>query len=79
LLPSFDVDAVIACFRDAMATARTQGAPLSELRAATSLARILLQKRNRTEARRLLTQLCRRFDGMPDSIDLREARVLLAG
>jgi Protein of unknown function (DUF2924) len=78
LLPNYDVDAVITCFRDAMATARMQGTPLLELRAATSLARFLFHRRNRTEARRLLSELCRRSDGMPESIELDEARLLLA-
>jgi predicted ATPase len=77
LLPNYDVDAVIACFRDAMGTARTQAAPLLELRATTSLAHLLLHKRNRPEMRRILSDVCRRFEGMPESIELREARTLL--
>jgi hypothetical protein len=52
--------------------------PLLELRAATGLARFLFHRRNRTEARRLLSELCRRSDGMPESIELDEARLLLA-
>jgi predicted ATPase len=77
LLPDYDVDAVIACFRGAMATASEQGTPLAELRAATSLARVLLHKRRGSEARRLLSEICGRVGGMPDSAELQEARLLL--
>jgi hypothetical protein len=77
MLPNYDIDAVIACLREATTTAREQAAPLSELRAATSLARVLLDKRRRAEARQLLTDLCRRVDEFADSAEFREARTLL--
>jgi DNA-binding SARP family transcriptional activator/predicted ATPase len=77
--PRYDIDAVTVCLRDAMATASAQGAPLAELRAAASLARVLLDRNKRLDARRLLSELCGRAGGMPDSAELREARALLAG
>jgi predicted ATPase len=77
-VPGYDPDAVGACFRSAMATASEQDAPISEARAAVSLARLLLHKGRRPEARRLLSDLCGRTRGMPDSVELREARELLA-
>ena len=76
--PKSDVDGAVASFRDAMTTARAQSSPPLELRAATSLLRGASDKRIRAETRRLLAQLCRRFEGMADSIDLQEARTLMA-
>jgi DNA-binding SARP family transcriptional activator len=78
-LPGYDLEAVSACFRGAMATASEQRAPISEVRAAVSLARLLLHKGRRPEARKLLSDLCGRWNGMPESPELREARALLAG
>jgi predicted ATPase len=77
-LPRYDLDDVAACFRGAMATASEQGAPIGEARAAISLARLLLHKGRRSEARRLLSELGARMSGMPDCAELREARDLLA-
>jgi DNA-binding SARP family transcriptional activator/class 3 adenylate cyclase/predicted ATPase len=77
LLPSPNTEAAAESFRDAMAMARKQGVPLLELRAATSLARVLHRKGSRTEIRRLLVPIYRRCERMPESIDLREAHALL--
>jgi len=76
-LPGYDPDAVTACFRGAIAAASEQGAPIGELRAAVSLARLLLHRGRRPEAHRLLSDLCDRMRGMPDSAELCEARALL--
>ncbi|MEZ5833430.1 MAG: AAA family ATPase [Dongiaceae bacterium] len=78
-LPNYDLDAAIACLRGAVTTASEQRAPLAELRAASSLARVLLDQRRRSEAHQLLSDLCARVEGMPESTELREARTLLAG
>src|SRR5262249_46757689 len=77
MLPGYDIDVVVACFRDALATARAQGAPLLQLRAATSLARALIHVRRHAEARRLLADVCS-IGAIAESPELHEARALLA-
>jgi class 3 adenylate cyclase len=62
----------------AIDTARGQGAKLFELRAATSLARLLLPQGKRAEARELLAPIYGWFTEGFNMPDLREARGLLA-
>lgn len=66
-------------FREAMRTARDQGAHAFELRAATSLAGMLRERGRGDEAQRLLAQVLALFDGQPETPDLADARALLVG
>lgn len=65
-------------FRDAIEIARTQKARALELRAATSLARLLGEDGRREDARAVLAPIYGSFDEGLELPDLREARVLLA-
>ena len=64
-------------FRKAIAVARAQGAKSSELRAATSLARLLAHQGKRAEARDLLAPVYGWFTEGFDTADLKEAKALL--
>ena len=66
-----------ACFQQALAIARHQGARSLELRAAMSLARLWQQQGKRTAARQLLAAVYGWFTEGFDTADLQEARVLL--
>jgi predicted ATPase len=66
-----------ACFRRALDVARRQGAKSLELRAALSLARLLRDRGERAEARRLLAATFGWFTEGWDTPDLQEARALL--
>jgi predicted ATPase len=66
-----------ACFRDAIAAARTQGARWWELRAASSLARLQSGEGRRREARELLAPIYDWFTEGVDTPDVVEARALL--
>jgi DNA-binding winged helix-turn-helix (wHTH) protein/predicted ATPase len=66
-----------ACFHAAVDIARHQRAPSLELRAATSLARLLHAQGQPREGRRLLAKVYARFTEGFDTADLREARMLL--
>ncbi len=66
-----------AAFRDALQISRRQGARFAELRAATSLARLLRDRGRRNEARALLRPLYDWFTEGFDTVDLKEARELL--
>jgi class 3 adenylate cyclase/predicted ATPase len=71
------VDAVEDSYRYAMAIAQRQRARSLELRAATSLSRLLhIQNRNQ-EARSLLAPIYRWFTEGFDTLDLKEAKALL--
>ena len=72
-----------ACFRRAITVARQQGARWWELRATSSLCRLLKdrnapQHTSRTEARQMLAEIYGWFSEGFDLPDLQEARVLLA-
>jgi predicted ATPase len=77
LAPS-DPAAAESCFREALAVARQQGAQAWELRAATSLGRLLGQHGRRAEGRETLGDVCGRFTEGSDTADLADARALLA-
>ncbi|MGH7932008.1 MAG: hypothetical protein ACREQN_02455, partial [Candidatus Binataceae bacterium] len=71
-------DQAESCFRKAIDVARGQGAKLWELRATTSLARLLANGGQRDEARRSLAELYHWFTEGFDTADLKEAQALLA-
>ncbi len=66
-----------ACFHQALAIARRQGAKSWELRAAMSLSRLWQQQGNRDAARQLLTEIYGWFTEGFDTADLQEAKALL--
>jgi len=66
-----------ACFRQAIEVARRQSAKSWELRATTSLARLLAKEGNRTEARSLLAEIYGWFTEGFDTVDLKGAKALL--
>jgi class 3 adenylate cyclase/tetratricopeptide (TPR) repeat protein len=66
-----------AAFRRALATAREQGARLWELRAATDLARLMVEQRRRAEARDLLAPIYGWFTEGFQTADLKNAKALL--
>jgi predicted ATPase len=65
------------CFREALKIARGQNAKSLELRAATSLGRLLDQPGKRDDGQRLLSEAYSWFTEGFDTADLREARALL--
>jgi predicted ATPase len=66
-----------ACFRRAIEIARAQQAKSWELRAATSLARLLRDQSQQAEARDLLAPVYGWFTEGFDTLDLKEAKALL--
>jgi len=66
-----------ACFRCAIDVSRTQSAKTLELRAATSLARLRSDRGKNAEARDLLAPIYGWFTEGFDTLDLKEARMLL--
>src|SRR5262249_20086445 len=66
------------CFRRAMDIASRQQARSLELRAATSLGRLLERRGEREEGRRLLAEVYAWFTEGFDTADFRDARPLLA-
>jgi predicted ATPase len=66
-----------ACYQQALAVARDQGARLWELRAATSLARLWAEQDERRKAHDLLTPVCDWFTEGFDAEDLKDAKALL--
>jgi DNA-binding SARP family transcriptional activator/Cdc6-like AAA superfamily ATPase len=68
---------VAALFEQAVESAERSGARLAELRAMTSLCRLLQEQRRAAEARDRLAALLDWFPETLDSPDLREARALL--
>jgi class 3 adenylate cyclase/tetratricopeptide (TPR) repeat protein len=63
--------------RDAITLAQTKGAKAWELRATTSLARLLASKGLRDEARTMLAEIYGWFTEGFDTVDLKEAKMLL--
>ena len=76
-LPSGDWVEVETCFRTALTVARKQGSRGFELRAATSLARLMSMQQRATEARELLEPVYGWFTEGFDTEDLRDAKALL--
>ncbi len=76
LLEREDAEAA-ACLRQAIDLSRRQGAGLLELRAATSLARLLLRQGEGDEALAILASIHSRFTEGFETSDLREAGELL--
>jgi len=66
-----------SCFRTAIEIAREQSAKSLELRATTSLARLLVSQSRRDEARTMLAEIYGRFTEGFDTADLKDARALL--
>jgi predicted ATPase len=65
------------CFRQALDIARRQGARSLELRAATSLARVVSDQGRRDDARTTLGDVYRRFTEGFDTADLKDAGALI--
>jgi predicted ATPase len=78
ILPGAEQSETENCFRDALAVAREQNAKLWELRPATSLARLWAEQRKCTEAHNLLAPIYDWFTEGFDTVDLKEAKALLA-
>ena len=66
-----------SCFQRAIEIARSQSAKSWELRATTSLARLLLSQGNRDEARAMLAEIYGWFTEGFDTADLKDAKALL--
>jgi predicted ATPase len=66
-----------SCFQRAIAIARRQSAKWFELRATTSLARLLRDTDRRDEARAMLAEIYRWFTEGFDTADLKDAKALL--
>jgi predicted ATPase len=75
--PTPDHTQAEAAFREALEVARRQSEKSSELRAATSLARLLRYQGRRDEARALLAPVYGWFTEGFDTADLKDARALL--
>ena len=65
------------CFRTAIEIARGQSARITELRATTSLARLLARQGRRAEARAMLADIYNWFTEGFDTVDLKDAKALL--
>ena len=65
------------CFRTAIEIARRQSARSAELRATTSLARLLAKRGRREEARTMLAEIYGWFTEGFDTADLKDAKALL--
>ena len=65
------------CFREAIDVARRQSAKSWELRATTSLARLLDKQGKRHEARAMLAEIYNWFTEGFDTADLKDAKALL--
>ena len=65
------------CFRTAIEIARRQSARSAELRATTSLARLLAKQGRRDEARAMLAEIYGWFTEGFDTADLKDAKALL--
>jgi predicted ATPase len=72
-----DPSRAVARFRAAIEVARKQHAKWWELRATTSLARLLPSQGHRDEARAMLTEIYHWFTEGFDTADLKDAKALL--
>jgi len=77
LMQGAAASAAEACFHQALEIARRQGAKSYELRAATSLSRLLHTQGKAAEARTLLSEVYGWFTERFDTADLQEAKGLL--
>jgi predicted ATPase len=77
LLNADQEEAAAQSFRDAIELARRQSAKSWELRATTSLARLLGKQGHRDEAHTMLTEIYNWFTEGFDTADLRDAKALL--
>jgi predicted ATPase len=77
LLLKAEFDDAESCFRRAIEAARKRCARLPELRATTSLARLLRDSGRRDEARGMLAEIYNWFTEGFDTADLKEAQALL--
>jgi adenylate cyclase len=77
LLTDGNHEAATQCFHDAIALARAQSAKSWELRATTSLARLLAKQGRRDEARAVLAEIYGWFTEGFDTADLKDAKALL--
>jgi predicted ATPase len=66
-----------SCYERAIEIARGQSARSLELRATTSLARLLAKQRRRDEARAMLAEIYNWFTEGFDTADLKDAKALL--
>ena len=66
-----------ADFREAIGLARSMSAKILELRATTSLARLLAKQGKRDEARAMLSEIYGWFTEGFDTADLKDAKALL--
>jgi class 3 adenylate cyclase/predicted ATPase len=76
-LPQFGPAKAETAFRAALKIAREQGTCGYELRAATSLARLLVEQAKTGEARDLLSLICGQFTEGFDTADFKESKALL--
>jgi predicted ATPase len=72
-----ELRAVVQLYQRALDIARTQGARVFELRAATGLARLLSEQGHAAEAKALLAPLLERSEAQGDSVDAADARAAL--
>jgi tetratricopeptide (TPR) repeat protein len=77
-LPNPDEAEAESCYVRGIAEARSTGGLMLELRAATSLARMMARRGDESEARRTLAPIFAQFSEGFDSVDLRAAQLLLA-
>jgi hypothetical protein len=75
--PPFNLAESEYWLRRAIETSQRQGSQWYELRATVSLARLLIKRVNRAEARTMLTEIYNRFTEGFDTTDLKEAKTLL--
>jgi predicted ATPase len=75
--PGADTSAAEDCFRRALETARSQEAKSLELRAATSLARVLAATGRSEEARELIVPIYGWFSEGWETVDLKSAQALI--
>ncbi|MCS6897884.1 MAG: hypothetical protein NZM29_07920, partial [Nitrospira sp.] len=71
------IEAAEQCFREALTIARNQCALMLELRAATSMAKLLKMLKRSEDARRLVGGICSRFKKRADCEDLQDAQTVL--
>jgi predicted ATPase len=72
-----NVDAAEACFEQALAIARRQGARSLELRGVTSLARLHRDRAKDRQARNVIVPIYEQFDEGFDTLDLSDAREIV--